>query len=290
MKNIRYVNTEGQSISFGYIPPFYLSDLEGFGAVTNEIYSQKIYDMDGAEFVDQSLSIRDLAVTGEIVARTAQELAKYRREMESIMNPRIAGTLYYEEFDKIYAIDVKVEIGPDFDFEKSNITQKFKFVMKALDPRWRDTSFYDSLIPLSTVINKLKFPLVITNDFVFAIMESGKIVNIKNNGDYEVGGVFTIKVMSPVKNPRIYNVVTQQYFGWTGTYQLGTTLTVSTIYGKKKVRKTVDGVETNAMADHMAGSEFLTLKKGDNYLQVQSDVGINGTVGELNFTPLVVGV
>lgn len=289
-RSVKYTNTDGQTIEISYSRPFILTGLEGFGAVTNEIASKKVHDFDGAQFVGESLVVRDMSINCRIIADSQEELSIYRKQLESAFNPQLAGTLYFEEFGKSYSIDVKVEIGADFDLAKTQTSQEFQLVLKALDPRWRDTSYYDSLIPLSTAVNKFKFPLVITDSFVFASMVSGQIIEINNTGDYAVGGVFTIKIMGPVKNPRIYNVLTQHFFGFSGDYDLGTTLTVITVYGKKKVRKVVDGVETNAMSEHMSGSDFIVLEKGSNYLQIQADSGVNSTIGELNFTPLVVGV
>lgn len=289
-RSVKYTNTDGETIEIGYKPPFFLTGLEGFSAVANEITSGKVHDLAGEQFINESLVARDMTVNCRVVAGSPEELATYRTQLISAFNPELAGILYFEEFGKSYSIDVKVEIGADFDLEKTQKSQEFQLVLKALDPYWRDTSIYDSLIPLSKVENKFKFPLIITDNFIFASMISGEIISVNNSGSVEVGGIFRMKIKGDVSNPRIHNVLTQEYFGFNGTYSNGTEFVISTLRGKKKVGKTIDGTTINAMSERMLGSSFLQLKKGENYFQLQADNDINLVIGELNFTPLVLGV
>lgn len=289
------MNTEGTEVTISQHPPFFLTGLDGFDAVASNMTIETTHRTDGGHLTDKRLSVRDMTITGEIVARSSGELAAYRRELVKAFNLYLAGTLIYEEGGKKYSIDIEVEHAPMFNSEnKSNITQEFQIMLKALDPYWRDTSFYDSLIPISTVVNKFRFPLRITNEFVFATMKSGDIVAIDNNGDVEVGAIFNMKIIGEVVNPRIYDVLAQEYFGFKGTYGPGTEFRISTIKGKKEVTKTTDNGVVNAMPERMKDSTFLTLKKSShnktNYFQVQADSGVNAVVVDVNFSPLVMGV
>jgi hypothetical protein len=290
MTIIRYTNSEGLSVDISRDRPFILENLEGFGPVQNEIKSSQMYGLDGAAFVDDKLVVRDMAIEGTIVAESNEQLMEYRQTLAQIFNPKINGTLYFEEHGNKYMIDVEVEHGPNFDLKTYNIAQKFQLLLKALDPYWRDTSVYDSLIPLSRVENKFKFPLILTDDFVFASLVSGEIIEVDNSGSVEVGGIFRMKLNGEVTNPRIYNVLTQEYFGFQGTYPAGTEFEINTIRGSKKVTKNIDGVSTNSMSERMPESTFLQIKKGANYFQIQVDDEVNLVIGTLNFTPLVLGV
>lgn len=293
MDKVTYTNTENEKIILTTEKPFILSEKEGFASVDNIIESSKIYNQDGEIFVSQSLAVRNIGMSGMLMADDKDQLSDYRLKMISVFNPKIAGSIIYENGNGKYSIDVIPEFPPTFKENELIGIQNVKpysLTLKALDPYWRDTSIYDSLIPLSKVENKFRFPLIISDEFVFASMISGEIISVNNHGSVEVGSVFRMKIKGDVTNPRIYNVLTQEYFGFNGTYANGTEFVISTLRGKKKVEKTIDGITTNAMSERMSGSSFLQLKKGENHFQLQADNDVNLVIGELNFTPLVLGV
>lgn len=290
MEIVKYLNVEGSEVYIGPSSPYYLIAKEGFGAVENILTTQKIYGVDGEILIGESLEARDMRIEGTVVRNSLNSLADDRRELTRIFNPKIAGTIYYELFDKEYMIDVKIEHAPIFRKGENQELEHFEIRLKALDPYWRDTSVYDSLIPLSKIENKFRFPLILTDDFVFASLVSGEIIEVDNSGSVEVGGVFKMKLNGEVTNPRIYNVLTQEYFGFDGTYPSGTEFEISTVRGKKRVTKTIGNVTTNAMSERMPESVFLQIRKGANYFQIQADDEVNLVIGTLNFTPLVLGV
>jgi len=290
MKTIKYTNAEGNTIEIYERPPYILQNIEGFGPVQNEITSTEMFGVDGAIKVDDKLVIRDLLIEGTIVAESNEELMIHRQELAKIFNPKINGSLHYEEYDKKFVIDVEIDHAPNFDMSDTKRTQAFQIMLKALDPYWRDTSVYDSLIPLSKVENNFSFPLILTDDFVFASLVSGEIIEVDNSGSVEVGGVFKMRLNGEVTNPRIYNVLTQEYFGFKGTYPAGTEFEISTVRGEKRVTRKIDGETTNAMSERMPESVFLQIQKGANYFQIQADDEVNLVMGTLNFTPLVLGV
>ena len=99
-----------------------------------------------------------------------------------------------------------------------------------------------------------------------------------------------MEFIGAVKNPRIYNVLTQEYFGFNGDFTPADKFELSTEQGNKYAKKINAGVETNAMPDRMTDSTFLMLKKGTNYLQVQADEGVSSTLVNVKFSPRVIGV
>ena len=291
MRTVKYKNTEGTEIVFSNQAPFILQNVEGFGGVSNEIHSQRQFNRPGEQFISQSLEVRNIVLEGLILAKTDEDLDVYRRELVKAFNPMLAGTIIYRnDSEKEYEIDVVVDFAPNLDNQLIGTRIPFQIQLKALDVFWRDVSYYDSLIPLSQKVNLFKFPLQIVEDFQFAAIKSGEIIELQNDGDADVGAIFTIKFFADVVNPRIYNVITQEYFGFVGTYGIGTTLTISTVRGNKFVVKDIYGVETNAMSERSLSSTFLQVRKGSNYFQVQADSRVNATIADLKFTPLVLGV
>ena len=287
---IKYINTEKTEVVLNNRSPFYITTLEGFDAVENIISSVANYGQDGETVTGQRYAVRDLSIEGTITADSDKELQQLKREITKAFVRDLAGTLYYSRHDKEYMIDVLIERAPKFIDTETNFAENYMIQLTAMNPYWMDTSFYDSLIPLSRVVNLFEFPLNITENFEFATISSGEIIEINNDGDTAVGAVFYMEFIGAVKNPRIYNVLTQEYFGFNGDFTPADKFELSTEQGNKYAKKINAGVETNAMPDRMTDSTFLMLKKGTNYLQVQAESGVKMALVNVKFKPLVIGV
>ena len=292
MEKLVYTNTNGESLVFSNAKPFILSTKDGFSSVENIITSQKNFGQDGETFVSHNLATRNISFGGTIVAQDKSTLLSHRRSLVRVFNPKLAGTLYYENDNGSYEIDVIPEFAPvigENDLQGFRNMKPYNVTLKALDPYWSDTSLTDGLTPLSTVEPLFSFPLNVTTNYVFATAKSGEIIKVSNDGDIAVGGVFRLKLAVTVVNPKIYNIYTQEFFGFTGTYTSGTFLEISTVRGNKYVRKFTT-VWENSMPERTVGSTFLQMDLGDNYLQIQATSGVEGCLGELEFTPKIMGV
>lgn len=287
---IIYKNTEGKEAVFSDKRPLYLGDIEGFDALENDLSTTINFGQDGATLTNQRYGVRDLTIEGTIAGQSDEEVQNLKRELIRIFNRNLAGTLYYQRNGKEYMIDVCVERAPKFTPLNVNFAEAFMIQLVALDPYFMDTTFYDNLIPLTRVVNAFEFPLNIIDNFEFAKIVTGDITEVVNDGDIEVGAVFYLDTMGDVVNPKIYDVLKQEYFGFQGAYPKGTKFEISTVRNKKYVKKIVGGVETNAMPERMKDSAFLTFSKGKNYFQVQADAGLESVIVNLKFRPLVIGV
>jgi hypothetical protein len=233
-----------------------------------------------------------MEIDGEMLAQDTASLATLRNELSSIFNPQLAGTLIYQSDNgKNYEIDVLVEQAPILDDVQGSITQTFQLKFQAINPCWIDKDEADKIIPLSTVANHFKFPVKIVSGFTFAGIQSGTIQTINNKGDISVGMTIQLKFNADTVNPKILNVSTQEFFGFTGTYAAGTVLTVVTTRGSKSVTKVLeDGTSSNAMSERMTGSTFLQLAKGNNFLSLSADSGETNVIGNVTYSPMVMGV
>jgi len=291
MLKIKYKNNTDNEIVLQRDPPFILKTIEGVDALFNTITSISNYNQDGETKISDRYEPRDITVHGHLIADSAEDKAHLRRELIQVFNRDFAGTLFYEIYDKSYSIDVEVVQAPTFAEEEQQYKYiPFQIMLKALDPYFVDTSFYDSLIPLSKTKNLFEFPLNITENFEFATITFGDIIEISNKGDVAVGAVFYFSFIAEVTNPTIYNVLTQESFGFEGTYGPNTRFELSTVRGNIYAYKIVDGVKTNAMNDRIKDSAFLKLSNGLNYLQVQTKNEVSGALVSIKFQPLVIGV
>lgn len=289
MDRIIYKNTEGRSVVFYNEPPYILKSKDGFGAVDNIIESKKNYNQDGQTHIASSLDVRNLVIRGVVEGSDYEDLLINRRDLISVFNPKIAGQVEYQNDHGTYIIDALPELAPAFDESNATLILPFIITLKALDPYWVDKSLDDGLVPLSTIEPKFKFPLSLSSGFAFATAKSGEIIKVTNAGDVAAGGLFRLRIAIPVVNPRIYNIYTQEYFGFSGSFATGTVFEISTVRGNKYVRKFVTQWG-NAMSERMVDSSFLQIAKGDNYFQIQADSGIDGCMGELEYQQKLLGV
>ncbi len=288
---IEYVNTKKEAVTFGKEPPFILTNVDGLEAVQNEIKTATQYGIEGAIKTGERYGVRDLSIEGVIVAETEDDRLLFRRKLVTLFSRDVAGTIIYRERGKAYSIDVEIEHAPAFrepDQRPDHVP--FLINLKALDPYWRDESFYNALIPLSKSESLFEFPLDITDSFEFATMKSGEIVQIRNDGDVDVGCVFYMNFLGEVINPKIYNVLDQSFFGFNGTYTVADGFELSTVAGQKYAYRIKNNNKLNAMHERLMDSRFIVLKQGENYLQVQAKSGVENILVNMQFRPLVIGV
>lgn len=291
MEKIIYTNTENETVVLSMTPPFLLKSKGGFSSVDNDITSGKIYKQDGQQFIDATLSVRNLFMTGMLMGESKESYFGLRRSLIKAFNPKLAGVLIYMNGLGTYQIDVIPELAPSFnESDGGSYYRAFDISLKALDPYWTDKSEIDAEIPMAKIEPMLTFPLEITPDFEFAQLIAGDVIEIHNNGDVAVGAVFTINVGGPLVNPRLYNVLTQEYFALNGTFVTGTRLRISTLCGKKRVEQNDGDGWYNIMTKRKVESKFLQLKKGSNYLQLQADSGVEFTTSYIKFEPKILGV
>lgn len=293
MERIIYTNTEGESIILSNTPPFILSEKEGFESVDNNIISTTGYDQDGESLVSQNLDVRNLTIGGSILGVDKEEYLTMRRELIRVFNPKIAGYISYTNDIGTYEIDCIPEFLPrinEQDYKGSKRAKTFTLSLKALDPYFTDKSEIDAEIPMARIEPMFSFPLEITKNFEFARLIAGDVIEIQNNGDVAVGAVFTIDVNGPLVNPRLYNVITQDYFALKGTFMTGTKLRISTVRGKKKVEQNDGDGWFNIMTKRKVESKFLQIDRGINYLQLQADSGVKFTTSYIKFDPKILGV
>jgi hypothetical protein len=286
-----YQNSQGQQILMGRFAPFYVLDYEGFGSPQNSITSQQIVGMSGERKTNSHVTYRDLSFDLRVFGNSFEDLKTKEHYIMQVMNPQLAGTMYIMINENVYSIDCEPLTGYEPGQERSGFTSKATVQFRALSPMFKDKSNANQLIYLSSVNKLLEFPLNIIPNFEFATMIPGQITTINNDGDFPVGFELEIDCIGQVTNPKLYNVDTTEFFGWDGTFELGTIFYLSTVDFAKKTWVSTDGVsEANAMGIRMSDSIFLKASIGTNDFVMQADDGAENLQAKLSFTPMKIGV
>jgi hypothetical protein len=290
---ISYKNTLGDEIKFDRFGIFYLVAYEGFGSPENEIKSQSIYGQAGQRKQTSQLSYRDMAIKIAVKAESFKELKEKERKVINILNSQLAGTITIKIKDNLYSIDAEPLNGYNSDRNGKEPAATATLHFRALDPRWHDENVLNKSIVLGSNKKRLKFPLSIKPDFVFGELVSGEIVEIINNGDFSVGFELTILCNATTTNPKILNILTREYFQWVGTFEAGTVLYLSTVFGNKKTwyKEIGDISTTNAMSLRDLSSTFFALdNQKPNNIILEADSGQESMKADLSFVPLIIGV
>ena len=292
-EKITYTNTDGLQVVFSSEPPFLYSTKDGFETPENIVSIQRNYGQDGAIQLGAQVDVRELSISGIIKGKDKADLAHNRRLLMQALNPKLAGTLLYENEHGAYELDVIPQFSPQINegtYVGAPSIEEYRVMLLALDPYWTDKSEIDAEIPMAREENLFEFPLEITDNFEFSRLIAGDVIEIQNNGDVAVGAVFTINVNGILVNPRLYNVITQEYFALNGTFTTGTKLRISTLRGKKRVEQDDGDGWYNIMTKRKVESTFLQIDRGINYLQLQADSGVEFTTSYIRFEPKILGV
>lgn len=286
-EKITYTNENDEKVIFELKKPYILLEKSGFGGIENKISSEKLYGMDGEYEYDASLPPRPLSVKSLIYGDTAKQENELRKNIMRVTNPKLRGKITYELFDSTYEIDVRVSKSWDDAYHENPHILQGEVEFIALNPYWRDISSESYTVMLGQTINCFSFPLAITDNFKFAEIDSGREVEVLNPGDVTVGIEFNISCTASVKNPRILNMYTQEFFGFNATFSTGDHIYVNTNKGKKQVLINNE----NGYSKKKAGSVFLQLENHNtNYFILQADEGVENMVAEMKFYPLLAGV
>ena len=286
-EKITYINENGGTVIFQAKKPYVLIEKTGFGGSANTVTSQKMHNTDGEIEDDEVLPPRQLSISALVYGKNSVEDNQFRRNLLSVFNPKLSGTLIYESFGKTYEIDVKITEGWNDVFDKSSHIWQGSVSFIALFPLWRDISSEAYTVQLGQTINMFSFPLAITDDFKFATVEAGKEVAVINPGHVSVGMELNIECTAEVANPRLYNPYTQEWFAFNWTFSGGDLIYINT--NEKKRRVLING--ENGFFRRKLGSKFLQISNLEtNYFILEADQGVENMIAEMKYFPLFTGV
>lgn len=196
--------------------------------------------------------------------------------------------------------DVRVMIGDFFidarpsrpvkfssnEKENNEVLCMFTIELNCLSPLFRLNKGKRTV--LANVEPRFRFPLVLKEKGnLMGVVSKQKIINIINDGDCDIGGVVTFgAVGGVVKNPKIFNVDTNEQFMINLTLEDGDYLTINTNIGEENVimhdadyLSSGKPKDVNVIADVIEGSTFFQFKQGSNLygysVEEGSDIFVN---------------
>lgn len=282
-KQLTYINAKGESIQIGYFHPYYLIDFDGgIGIPKIKIYTSKGSDQDGAAYTGSTMDIRNIVISFYIT----KDYINNRNKLYKIFVPKSKGTLIFEQGSIKRKIECLVE---NIDI---NDTKNEKDVLVSLlcpSPYFEDIDKIRN--DIAAWLPMFEFPLEIAAGGIeVGQRQPSLVVNVINNGNVTLGMVIVFKALGSVTNPSIFDVYKQLELKINTIMQAGDVISVSTIYGKKKIELNRGGVITNLINNMDDASVFLQLQPGDNLIRYNADENIDNLEVSIYYTPAYLGV
>lgn len=264
MQKLIYRNTRGAEISFDNQRPFILSKIEGIGNVETDIRKTNSPFQDGSTVYRVAILDRLIILEGAIMARSQDELYALRRQLSQVLNPKIEGTLVYQNNHKSYSIGAITQEGSVWG-RRHATNQVFTASFICPDPFLLDE--YEVSSVLATWIGGLRFPLRLPSSFA---MRGPKVINAVNIGDTDAP--VRIEISGPATNPCITNHSTSEFIKVNRTLISGDKLIITTHFGNKRVEiQDADGRQVNVLHWIDPNSTLWSLQMGDNIIEYTSD-------------------
>lgn len=249
----------------------------------------------GKYLVNTVLGDRDVSIVGYVIAtgisqldKTYEEfymLSEKQIEQSKMVLSKILNPLYNIE---IIAGDYLIIGRPDMSISFSNSYEENNEIMCKfmVDIYCPEGLFYYRLKTenvVAGVIPSFYFPLTIYEDaagrddiekgIIFGIKNEGTLVQIKNEGDVEIGATIIVEALTDVTNLKIYNDITGEFFKINKKLSKGEIIVINTEMGNQKIEGHVSYHKYNYFKYVDSDSDWLQFKPGISVVGYTSDEG-----------------
>lgn len=267
-------NANGDQLSFAQNSPFTISDIEGLNPPDATINLSELALIDGAKYNSAKLNVRTLNIAFAI----EYEAAKNRIEVYKVLKSKQYVKMYYNGSYRQVYIEGYIE---SIDIAYFEMKQIVTCSILCPSPYFKDAqNVVDDLI---NIVKAFHFPFSSTAEpqIVFGYFSNNIGITIDNDGDAECGMIIQIYVRNPVTNPKLFDYITNDYFGIQYSLQKADLVTIDTRKGEKSVVLLRGGVETSLFNYIMQGSTWFQLPvNGGTYVYEVS----SGNTSDLNIT------
>jgi len=257
---------EGGSIELSPDSVYFWKDQEGMGGQSADIYTTQKTSRPGSRITGDHLLSQSITLIGQINTDIEDDVAQARETLLRATKPLATGKLVYENSLYTRYIPCVVKEAPD---PSGDIFPDFEIVFFCASPFWRNG---DGESQVATGIaawqDNIEFPLEIPEEGIeFTYQTASLLAHIVNTGDYELPIRIVITAISAVSNPKLINVLTQEYFYIDYDMLAGDVVTIDTDDDAITATLLRDGIETNIFNDVPEDATWLKIPVGDCYLR-----------------------
>lgn len=275
-KLFRYVNENGDSITFDYAGGFLISKPSGIDTLSVSLAQAQGIDQVGATIQSTNIQPRPVTIVGCLVG-DAQDVNK--NKLLSVVRPDIGGKLYADD----YYLSVYPTATPII--EPKDRLARFQFSLLAPYPYWcKDDS---ASATLSGIQKLFRLPCNFSKTYRFGELMQTQFMNVPNRGQVPVPYTATFIAKGEVENPKITNATTGKFLLIKKTLVSGEMLVVEITHERTYVTSSVDGDCRGALS---LSSNLFRLDVGDNVLKPEAVAGLENMQVEIDFATEIVGI
>lgn len=275
-KLFRYVNENGDSITFDYAGGFLISKPSGIDTLSVSLAQAQGIDQVGATIQSTNIQPRPVTIVGCLVG-DAQDVNK--NKLLSVVRPDIGGKLYADD----YYLSVYPTATPII--EPKDRLARFQFSLLAPYPYWcKDDS---ASATLSGIQKLFKLPCNFSKTYRFGELMQTQFMNVPNRGQVPVPYTATFIAKGEVENPKITNATTGKFLLIKKTLVSGEMLVVEITHERTYVTSSVDGDCRGALS---LSSNLFRLDVGDNVLKPEAASGLENLQVDVDFATEIVGI
>lgn len=275
-KLFRYVNDNGDSITFDFASGYLINKPTGIDTVSVSLSQAKGINQTGATIQSRNVQPRPVNITGYLVG-DAQTVGK--EKLLSVVRPDIGGKLYADD----YYLTVYPTATPNI--EPKRWSAQFQFSLLAAYPYWcKDDS---ASVALAGIEPLFHFPWNISREYQFGQLKRELFMNVLNRGQVPVPFTAVFTASGDVENPKITHVATGKFLVVNKPLVNGERLTVRITHDRTYVTSSVDGDCRGALS---LKSNLFQLEVGDNVLKPEAESGLDNLQVSVDFATEIVGI
>ena len=275
-KTFRYVNENGESITFTYSNGFLINKPVGIDTLQVSLSQATGIDQVGATIQSANVQPRPVTVSGILVG---EFLKNNKEKLLSVVRPDLTAKLYADD----YYLNVRPTSTPTID--PTAKFAKFQFSVLAAYPYWQKDE--NAKVELSAIEYGFKFPWNISRKYYFGKIVETQFFNIVNRGQIPVPFTATFFARGDCVNPKITNVNTGKFMAINKTLVAGERVVVEITHERTYVTSSADGDIRGALS---LKSTLNKLEVGDNVLKPEADEGKSQLEVSIDFATEIVGI
>lgn len=275
-KTFRYVNENGESITFTYNEGFLINKPIGIDTLQVSLSQATGIDQVGATIQSANVQPRPVTISGILVGEFQNN---NKERLLSVIRPDLTARLYADD----YYLNVRPTSTPTID--PSARFAKFQFSVLAAYPYWQKDDSVKTV--LSGLQYMFKFPWNISREYQFAKLMETQFINVPNRGQLPVPMTVTFFARGDCLNPKITNVNTGKFMAINKFLVAGERVVVEITHDRTYVTSSVDGDIRGALS---LKSTLNRLDVGQNMLKPEAESGGSQLEVSIDFATEIVGV
>lgn len=298
-----WANENGDTIEFSVYSPDYFcnvqKDVTGLSDISAKINTIVNVGQDGETETSVYLDPRTITIHGNLRTGEYESQNEAIRALNRALDPHFSGTLTYVLENTSRKIPCRAQTAPSWDRKKKR--PGFTVTLFCSDPYWTDAVTQRATLSGQTTAFRFPFPAYDSSldehtnkkwhwPITLGTLVTSPICSLENESDVAVGMIWRLEATGTIRRPRLTNVDTGEFMELNLTMTRGDVLTVTTAYGKKRIRLFHNGKDSNAYSKIVFGSTFFQLPRGETNLCFSAQTGQSSSHCYVSYDSKYLGV